>query len=194
MYEGKRDILPLYFHNIHNSLYTQITDDGYYRFDNNKLTTILTAEELQGDRIAAAIPLSGNKAILCGEKNGLYKMTGNKAVPFQTEIDGELRASGINRATITQDSLLIIGTILNGIFALDLNGKVKWHYNIESGIVNESVLGLYCDRDNNIWAMLDTGIALIHSGAPFRIMVPERGEKQIGMIYDIEYNLSLIHI
>lgn len=190
VYEGKRDILPLYFHNIHNSLYTQITDDGYYRFDNNKLTTILTAEELQGDRIAAAIPLSGNEAILCGEKNGLYKMTGNKAVPFQTEIDGELRASGINRATITQDSLLIIGTILNGIFALDLNGKVKWHYNIESGIVNESVLGLYCDRDNNIWAMLDTGIALIHSGAPFRIMVPERGEKQIGMIYDIEYNAN----
>jgi len=190
VYEGKQNIQPLYFHNIHNTLYTQNTEDGYYRLDNNKLIPILTAEAMQGDRIAAAIPLKGNKAILCGEKNGLYLMTGNKAVPFHTEIDDELRASGINRATITQDSLMIVGTILNGIYALDLQGKVKWHYNIESGLINESVLGLYCDRDNNIWAMLDNGIALIHSGAPFRIMIPERGEKQIGMIYDIEYNAN----
>ena len=112
-------------------------------------------------------------------------MNGGSISKFPTEIDGWLKSNRVNRAEITKDSLLVIGSILDGIYAIDMRGKPRWHYNIETGLLNNSVLRLLCDRDNNIWAALDNGIALIHTGSPYTIMIPERGEPTLGMIYEL---------
>ena len=205
-YDGKhvtmisdKRLHPLYFHIIDGEIYAQLIDDGYYKFDGHNYHKIFNREKLNNDNVVAAISLSSNgggkpKAILCTENSGLYKMDGQNLAPFPTAIDSRLKSSRVNRAIISKDSTIVIGTILDGIYAIDMNGNLKWHYNIESGLLNNSVLRLFCDRENNIWATLDNGIALIHTGSPFSIMIPERGESTLGMIYQLCISDNLMYI
>lgn len=177
---------PLYYHQINGKIYVQLINGPYCILKNDKYIPVITRDKFGDDNIVAAIQLSGNKALLASESNGLFIMSGNHNIKkLTTSADNELRKAKVNRVTMTKDSTLAIGTILDGIYAIDLKGNIKWHYNSESGMLNSSVLSLFCDRDNNIWAALDNGISLIHTGVPYSIMTPERGEAMLGMIYDI---------
>jgi len=178
-------VQPLYLHKIHDRLYAQNVRGGYYRFDGRRYTPLYDQSEFGHDNIVAAISLKKD-AILCSENKGLFLMDKDfRLHTFHTEIDNELRLSKINRAIITKDSTIVIGTILNGIYALDLQGRLRWHYNTESGLLNNSVMRLFCDRDNNVWAALDNGVALIHNGSPCAMLAPDRNDLQIGMVFDL---------
>lgn len=75
---------------------------------------------------------------------------------------------------------------------LTKEGKEKWHYDMENRLYNNSVLRLFCDRDNNVWAALDIGIALIHTGSPYSILIPDRNSQSFGMVYGVNaFNNSL---
>ena len=71
----------------------------------------------------------------------------------------------INRAVMTKDSCYVVGTISDGIYALDKKGKLIWKVNTDNKLQNNTVLRLYCDDDNNIWTALDEGIAYIHNNS-----------------------------
>ena len=181
-----KDYKPLYYHQINGKIYAQLINGPYCILEKDKYRQIFSREEFGNDNIVEATQISGNRAILFSESNGLFLMSANNDVrKINTSIDKELSEAKVNRATITKDSTLIIGTILDGIYAIDLKGNLKWHYNSDTGLLNNSVLSLFCDRDNNIWAALDNGISLIHTGVPYSIMTPERGEAMLGMIYDV---------
>ncbi len=185
---------PLYFHKINGEIYAQIIGDGLFRFNGTSYQPAFKRNLTGDDNVVATMQLSQRRAILCTENKGLFITDGKSIKKFTTTIDSRIMKARMNRATITKDSTIVLGTILDGIFAIDLQGRLKWHYNIESGMLNNSVLRLFCDRDNNVWAALDNGIALIHTGSPYSIMIPERGEPTLGMIYDMAIMGNRMHI
>ncbi len=73
----------------------------------------------------------------------------------------------------------------NGVYGIAPDGEQKWHYNIENGLGNNTVLGLMEDKSGNIWVMMDHGISVIHSSLPYSFLKPEAGEPYIGMTYAI---------
>ncbi len=181
---------PLYYHDIGGEIFAQMINGGYYSLKSNgggwKYLKVFDRSVFGNDDIVAALPMRKGETVLCSESNGLFLMRGKTVEPWHTEIDNDLIAGQINRAVTLKDSTIVVGTILNGIYAIDTKGRLKWHYNIETGLQNNSVLRLFCDRNNNVWAALDNGISLVHTGSPYSIMIPERGELTLGMIYDLE--------
>lgn len=81
----------------------------------------------------------------------------------------------------------MIGTVLNGIYAIDRKGHCLWHFNLDNRLDNNTVLGLFCDKDNNVWAALDDGIAYIHHNSPVMLLTPANHETKLGMVYDIAH-------
>lgn len=84
---------------------------------------------------------------------------------------------------MTKDSCYVVGTISDGIYALDKKGKLIWKVNTDNKLQNNTVLRLYCDDDNNIWTALDEGIAYIHNNS--LIYYYEPPFRKIGMVYDV---------
>mgnify|MGYP000550322338 FL=1 len=82
---------------------------------------------------------------------------------------------------MTNDSIFMIGTVLNGIYAIDRKGHCLWHFNLDNRLDNNTVLGLFCDKDNNVWAALDDGIAYIHHNSPVMLLTPANHETKLGM-------------
>lgn len=132
--------------------------------------------------------------ILVTESAGLFKTGADfSPKPFATEADKELSHHKINRACVTHEGDILIGTIGGGLYLLSNKGKLLWHITREDGgICNNSVLGLYADREGNIWAMLDDGISLIHTSVPYSY-APGGFLSDIGMVYSIgSYNGRII--
>lgn len=178
--------LPLYFHQAHGKIYVQLVNGDFCMLQNDRYKPLITREQLGGDAVVALIPSAKGKMILCTEWHGLFDYDGTTLTARPTAIDRELTSRQVNRAVmIPSDSTIVIGTIRNGIYAIDSEGRQKWHYDVSNRLCNNSVLRLFCDRDSHVWAALDTGVALIHTGSPFSVLMPDRHSQSFGMVYGV---------
>ena len=110
--------------------------------------------------------------------------------PWKTEADNILINAQINCATVAADSVLCFGTIGSGLVAIDHKGKLLWHFNKDYALPTNTVLYLYTDLQNNIWAALDQGLALVGINSPFRYI--SAATKNIELVYTaIQFNNSL---
>jgi ligand-binding sensor domain-containing protein/DNA-binding CsgD family transcriptional regulator len=192
-YDGKNvtphydnSMRPLYFHEVRGRIYVQIQNDDYYLLTGNKLVPVVSRKQVGNDHIVAAAPGRPGHVILCTQWHGLFDYDGSRCVPFFTAADEQLRVTNVNRATfLAQDSTLVIGTILGGIYGIVMDGKLRWHYHMGNHLNNNSVLNLMSDCDGNVWAALDIGIALINTASPYSLLTPDNGRLSIGMVYDV---------
>lgn len=127
----------------------------------------------------------GNGYLLVSSENGIFEFNPitQEVFPWKTEVDGELKAAIANRAIATQDSVFIIGTLNNGIFAIQKNGAKKWHLNRQNGLNNNTIFGLFNNEEGNTWAALDNGIAYIQSNSGLSFYEPV--DIQLGLVEDI---------
>ena len=177
---------PLFFYKVGKEIYVQVIRGDFCRLEGDSLVPICSKESLGGDQVMGAISLSGGRMILATENNGLFVLQqGEAPIPIRTEIDESLRSQRVNRVIMMQDSTLVIGTVFNGVYAIDTLGKKLWHYNMDNHLPNNTVLGLCSDAENNVWVAMDEGIASIRHGSPLRIMTPTLSEPKIGMVYGI---------
>ena len=179
---------PLYLHQIGGQFWAQLIEGGYYRFDGKDYVPSISPSVYGNSRIVAGFLLrTTGDMLLCTDNAALFlhRPASGLTIPYRTTIDEQLRHASINRAVITRDSTLVIGTLRDGIYGLDLSGKLLWHYNVADGLVNNSVLNLFCDADNNVWACLDNGIALIHCGLPITCLKPSPVHQSIGTVFGL---------
>ena len=173
--------LPLYFFQLDGRIYVQLVDGPFCLLGGGHYAPVVSREALGGDGVVAALSLSAGRMLLCTEFHGLYLFDGRRVTPFATAVDGELRRRQVNRATLTRDgTTIVIGTIMGGIYGIDRKGRLAWHYDRSNLLQNNTVLGLYADADDNVWAALDTGLALIHRGSRYTLLTGP-----MGMVYDV---------
>ena len=93
---------------------------------------------------------------------------------FISEALSNIRRSGIMM-------IVAIGTILDGIYILNPKGKLIFHINQENGLQNNTVLALFEDQSNNLWAALDKGIDLIAVNSSLSYFSDKNGE--VGTVF-----------
>lgn len=175
---------PLYFFKANGNTFSQFIDDNFYQLKNGKFEQLFSRELIRGDYIISVLPFENNY-LLVSSKNGIFKFNPDtKAVfPWITQIDAELKTSTANRAIHTCDSVFVIGTLNNGIFAINRHGEKKWHLNRKNGLNNNTVLALFNDKEGNIWAGLDNGISYIQTNSGLSFFEP--ADIQLGLTEDM---------
>ncbi|NRA48423.1 MAG: LuxR family transcriptional regulator, partial [Phaeodactylibacter sp.] len=82
---------------------------------------------------------------------------------------------------------LALGTISNGIYIFNGEGDLQYHIIQTDGLTNNTVLSLFEDADQNIWAGTDNGVSCVNLGSPFRKYTDQSGF--LGTVYTaIEHN------
>lgn len=175
--------MPLYFFSLNKEIYVQMINGDFYLLRNNRFVHLLDRKSYGDDNVVAALPYSNNRILLLTDHNGIFLFSKGKLTKWRTKIDNDLMKYQVNRGVMLGQSTIIIGTISNGIYAIDNNGRCKWHYNIENRLYDNTVLRLFIDKENNIWAALDIGISLIHTGIPLTILRTDNFNQPIGMVY-----------
>ena len=192
-YDIKR--LPLYYHEVNGTVYVQVQEGDYYRLAGDKMVRVIGREQVGNDHIVAAVPGRKGHMILCTQWHGLFDYDGTHCVALHTTDDDQLRSANVNRATLVkQDSTLVVGTILGGIYGFAMDGRLKWHYHVGNRLSNNSVLRLMTDVDGNVWAALDNGVALISTASPYSVLMPDNGQPSIGMVYAVAHSFPYLYI
>lgn len=175
---------PLYFFKAGEELYAQFIDDHFYRYDGKQFQLLLTRERLNNDHVVSVL-LFNNILLLTTERSGIFSLdpaTG-ELIRLATEVDRELQSETVNRVTRLSDSVMVIGTLKHGLYALRTDGTLLWQLNRNNGLYNNTILGLFTDDDSNLWAALDNGISHIRTHSPLSFFEPKN--IHIGMVEDI---------
>lgn len=181
--EGERiQALPLNILQVGNVFYSQQIDGGLSVFENRKREELFGRNLLGNSDVVAALPYEHGALFLTANSGGFIYQNG-QLKKWHTQCDADLERYTINRAVMTKDSTYVIGTISNGIYAVNKRGDLLWRENTDGRLQNNTVLGLYCDADNNVWTALDEGIAYIQNNSLVYYFEPPH--RKIGMVYDV---------
>ncbi len=175
---------PLYFFSTRDNLYAQFIESDFCRFTGDKFEPLLSKEQLMGDVIVGIVP-RGETLLLFSSKNGVfeYNLNNRHLITWKTDIDEQLNHMTLNRVVHFNDSSIAVGTLEDGIYILNSDGRLNLHLNKSNGLNNNTVLGLFVDKDHNIWAALDNGISYLQINAPISFYEPN--DIQMGLVEDI---------
>lgn len=175
--------LPLNLFQVGNTFYSQRINGGLCVFSDRKMEELIPRKVFGNSDVLAGLPYDDAVLMLTRNQGGFLLYRDGRVEKWETECDDIFRKHTINRAVMTKDSCYVVGTISDGIYALDKKGKLIWKVNTDNKLQNNTVLRLYCDDDNNIWTALDEGIAYIHNNS--LIYYYEPPFRKIGMVYDV---------
>ncbi len=150
---------------INGALYIG-THSGIYILAGNVFYRLPGLEVLKNMKIRGIFPFK-NQVLIATALDGLFLFDGQKITVFQTEANAFIRKNELFSVSITP-RYIAIGTVLNGVILTDYSGKITGYYNESHGLLNNTVLSTYSDKDDNLWLGLDNGIAYIALNEPVK--------------------------
>ncbi|MCE7041192.1 triple tyrosine motif-containing protein [Dyadobacter sp. CY312] len=167
---------------VHNRLLVQMIGKGLYELNNRTWTPVSGTDALASTIVSSILPLGENRILITTTKNGLFIYEDGKLIPWNIPIASDLKRNIINKAILlSPDSSYAIGTIQKGVYIISKDGVLKYQFNKENGLQNNTVLSLAEDKRNHLWIGMDKGIDLISISSP--IISYQTNDNPLGSTY-----------
>ncbi|MHA4736550.1 triple tyrosine motif-containing protein [Dyadobacter sp. MSC1_007] len=167
---------------VRNRVLVQMIGKGIYELKGHKFTPLTGTEALSPAIVSAILPFPGGRILITTTRHGLFIWEKGMLSPWTIAISEELKRNIINRAIVTnRDTNIVFGTIQNGVYVVSQNGSLKYRFNKETGLQNNTVLALDEDRGKQLWIGLDQGIDMVKTSSP--IISYQTNENPLGSTY-----------
>jgi len=166
--------------------FVEVINKGLYELKGTELMPVDTSGVLGKSGVLSILPFTDNTFLIGTAKDGLFIYDGHQIKSWKNQANDFLKTYQLNNSSIIQGKYFAFGTILNGIIIIDRNGNIVQRINKSSGLQNNTVLSLYTDQEQNIWAGLDNGIDRIEVNSPLYFYFDKTG--LFGTVYS-----SIIH-
>jgi signal transduction histidine kinase/ligand-binding sensor domain-containing protein len=155
---------------VRNQLYIREVGRGLFYFDNDSLKFIEGTELLT---VYSMFPFRQNEILFTTRTMGVIIYSPEGPVKFRKptgfeEVDDFLQKNQVFSRTMLSGSTFALGTLTGGIVVFDTTGKIINRYEKNNGLQDNSVYGLFSDRNQQLWAATENGISLISVNLPFR--------------------------
>ena len=162
-----------------NKLYFQKRNEGLFSIENGK-EILVSDHAIVKNNILVGIYKTDKGVLLATQQKGLYWLTDASLKKWSLKKD-VLEGKTVYSSQFLSDGSLLLGTISNGIYQIDLKGSILKHIDQKKGLNNNTVLSIFEDREKNIWLGLDNGISVLNTVSPFKIYNDFEGK--IGAVY-----------
>ena len=160
---------------------------GIFELKNNHLEYLPGSNIVGNSGVLSILPFQKGEYLIGTAKNGLFIYDGKQVRPWANQANDFLKTYQLNNGVTIRGKYFAYGTILNGVVIIDTAGNVVQHINKSSGLQNNTVLSLYIDNEENLWAGLDNGIDRIELNSPLYFYFDKTGN--FGTVYSsIIYN------
>ena len=165
---------------INKSIYFHMPKQGIFTVIAGKVVPFSTNKFFR-DNIVVDFFKIGSDFIVLTEDKGFYKIDENSNVfKWNTDLDG-LDDVKIYSSSLSSDNLILLGTIGKGYLKLDSNGRLIQNLDKSNGLINNTILSIFEDKNSNIWLALDNGLSVINEKSPFTIFNDFDGK--LGTVY-----------
>lgn len=178
---------PFFFlFKVGSRYFAEVISEGLYELKSGKLVPIPGSDILGNTGVLSILPYQKDKFLIGTAKRGLFIYDGVVVKPWINQANDFLRTYQLNNGSVVMGRYYAYGTILNGIIIIDEGGRIVQRINKSSGLQNNTVLSLYADDEQNLWAGLDNGIDRIELNSPLYFYFDKKGD--LGTVYS-----SIIH-
>lgn len=158
--------------------------EGLMEMRQGKLFQIPGGEFFAGVSIGTILSLSDREILIGTITQGLYVWNMRSFSRWKTPASEFLKNANVFCGT-TYNNELVFGTIQNGVVVTDLKGNIHLVAGKDKGLHNNTVLGIGIDKEGNIWAGLDNGIARIEYNSTVSFL---QGYYDLGTGYTMQFN------
>ncbi|MBV8388835.1 MAG: transcriptional regulator [Mucilaginibacter sp.] len=153
---------------------------GLYELKGNKLEYVNGSNQIGNSGVLSILQLSASTYLIGTARNGLFIYDNKQIRPWNSQANDFLRTYQLNNG-VRIGKYIAYGTILNGVIIIDTIGNIIQQINKSSGLQNNTVLSLYIDNEQNLWAGLDNGIDRIEINSPLYFYFDKTG--RFGTVY-----------
>lgn len=176
---------------VENTIYFQKLNDGIYKIEKGNTLLVSNDPTFKTNIIVGAFN-HNKKLLLLTQENGFYTISNKKAIRWNTPSDKLLSTTSVYSSVKTTKNTFILGTISDGIYQLDKNGKTLSNVDQAKGLNNNTVLNVFEDLDKNIWAGLDNGISCLNYNSPFKVYNDKNGK--LGTTYASAIHQNYLYV
>lgn len=171
----------LFLQKAGNRFLVEVLKKGLFELRGTQLIALPNRNSKSPENMLAILPYTDGQLLIGTSKEGLYLYDGQQYIPFQTTANNFLKTYQLNNGIQLAGNYYAFGTILNGLIIIDRNGKIVQKINKSSGLQNNTILSLFSDAEQNLWAGLDNGIDRIELNSPLYFYLDKAG--QFGTVY-----------
>ena len=172
-------------------LYISTLRHGIFTLINQQLHPFLTDERIVNAKIVSIARKDG-ELFISTSLRGVFTYKHGVLSPWNTEISAIIKEQQLNAFSEMNNGNMIFGTIKNGVYVTDTNGKLLFHIHKENGLINNTVLAQYVDDDDQLWLGLDNGLASADLSSPYLFYNDVSGS--LGAVYDVIKYQNTVYI
>ncbi len=143
---------------VNGSIYVVDRKRGLQKLSDRGLETVLNDPLFQRTEIRCLINMEGGELLMGTSTEGIFTISPNGLKPWSAPVNGSLKLHELYTGIALSGNFFAFGTVQNGVYITDQNGRVYQHLNRSRGMQNNTVLSLFQDKHNNLWMGLDNGI------------------------------------
>lgn len=145
-----------YMHLCGQVLMVQVNKE-FYRLEDQKLVALGYGLP---DRVVNVINYEGVSYFIA-ENRGILVLEHQKMRELNPETNALFNSIKIFSASGNKEGEFLIGSVLDGFYQIDKNGKILDHVSGENGLQSTTVLSVGTDQYQNVWLGLDGGMAKV---------------------------------
>lgn len=157
---------------IGNSIFYNDLDKGLFKIENGNSEFVAGSEIFRNKTVTGIIDLQ-NKWFVFTEKDGIFYFTENKWHSSNTSGNNYIKNNRIHSVCKINDTLMAVGSYLNGIVLLDHDVNIKMKINKSTGLQNNTIGSLYYSSNHQLWAGTYNGIDRINLGSTLTNIFPD---------------------
>lgn len=131
---------------------------GLYEYKDNRLNFICTYPTNIPIEVSG-IFFHHNKLNIVSKDNGIFILENGNLKSLNTEISTLIVKNKVFSFDNLDNKYLAFGTILDGLYLTDLDGKIIKKISKNTGLPNNTVLSLHYQKNGKLWMGLDFGIS-----------------------------------
>jgi hypothetical protein len=182
----------MYLREAGGRVWLPVLEQGLYEMDREGRFVFLPGSGFLKDMTVMEVLPYGEGLLICTNRNGLFTYQNGQFSPWDNPLNERLKTLQLNKALWLPDGSLVLGTIIDGIYCLDDQGRQRFRLNRQNGLQDNTILALYASADGNLWLGLDQGISLLALSDALTYFNDQSG--YIGAVYAATLHQGLLYI
>lgn len=175
---------------VHQKVYIDDTNTGLQQLQGSKLNLIPEGQLFANKKVHTMLPLDKERILIGTFRQGVYLYEGNTIAPWSSSANQLTKPAQLYTGLKLSPNYFAFGTLNAGVLIFDKKGRLIKKINKSQGLKSNTVLSLYLDRQDRLWAGLERGVAHIDIFSPFAVLNEKTGLE--GVIYTaLRHNQSL---
>ena len=146
---------------VDDSLYFADEKEGLYVFNGLMINQLFKYPEDENFQITGLYRNNGGIVIVT-RNSGLYFYSSGNLVTLNTILSENLKTANVFSFEYIDSTFLAFGTVLNGLYITNVDGKIIHHINKQKGLPNNTILSLHYSPSGKLWMGMDYGVSALN--------------------------------